>query len=60
MSVEQQMMMRHNVEQAHDAITDLDGWLNEVGKRDANLRGVAAPSGKGGSGSCVIIILKPG
>ena len=41
--------MRHNIEQMHTAIADLDGWLDEVGKRDANLRGVAEPSAKSGA-----------
>ena len=46
MSAELQLQMRRNVEQAHTAIDDLDGWLGDIGKRDANLRGIVmAPTG---------------
>jgi len=47
MAAEVQLQMRRNVEQAHDAVEGLGDWLNEVGKKDANLRGVAAPTGTG-------------
>lgn len=50
MSAEVQLQMRRNVEQAHDAVEGLGDWLNEVGKKDANLRGVVAPTGAGHGG----------
>ena len=40
-----QLQMRRNVEQVNEAITDLDGWLNEMGRRDATLRGVEQTGG---------------
>lgn len=46
MSAEVQLQMRRNIEQANEAIEGLGDWLNEVGKKDANLRGVA-PTGSG-------------
>ena len=47
MSAEVQIQMRRNIEQANEAIEGLGDWLNEVGKKDANLRGHAAPTGSG-------------
>ena len=49
MSVEMQMQMRRNVEQMHQTAADLEDFIGEIGKRDANLRGVA-PTGSGAKG----------
>ena len=38
--------MRRNVEQIHSTIGELDGWLGDIGKRDAKLRGMDAPAEK--------------
>jgi tetratricopeptide (TPR) repeat protein len=48
MSAEVQLQMRRNIEQMHAAAEDLDSWLGDIGKRDASLRGKAAP-GNGAS-----------
>ena len=45
MSVDMQLQMRRNVEQMHNTASELDGWLGEIGKRDATLRGKADPTG---------------
>ena len=50
MSAEVQLQMRRNVEQAQEAVEGLGDWLNEVSKKDANLRGVVAPTGEGRGG----------
>ena len=50
MSAEMQLQMRRNVEQANEAVADLGDWLNDIGKRDGNLRGVAPTGGGAGGG----------
>ena len=44
-----QVQMRRNIDNMHEAMHDLDGWLGDIGKRDASLRGKAAPASADGS-----------
>lgn len=50
MAADIQLQMRRNVEKMHETIGELDSWLGDIGKRDAQLRGVAAPTGSGKRG----------
>jgi len=50
MSIEQQLQMRRNVEQMHQTAVDLDDFLSDIGKKDANLGSKFAPTGSGKRG----------
>jgi len=44
-----QMQMRHNVEEMHQTALDLDDFISDIGKRDAEIRGVDVPGLKRGA-----------
>ncbi len=48
MSAEMQMQVRRNIEQMHETVDDISGWLGDIGKKDANLRGKEYDDGGAG------------
>eukprot|EP00965_Chrysotila_dentata_P247505 6207790-Pleurochrysis_carterae.AAC.2 len=40
-----QLQMRHNIEEVHAAIDNLNSWTSEIERKDATLRGIAPPAG---------------